>query len=166
MFATFTVGDVTVTDFSGLSNSPGSAASPLFDSTLEIINATATTATVVLWTTAQNFTGPTGSLSWSNEESIDGILGTTQATAIDCVDSLNQLAPPGTTDFCLPPGQMNPNITETINGASSANNTATSGGVGRHESVLPLGPNHPDYEPRGPQCTSKIARFSRRPSQC
>ena len=124
-----TVGSVTITSFSALSNSPGTAAnSNEFDSTLQIANNGTATATVILWTTAQDFTSPTAppGLSWSNEESLDGTTGTTTGQAIDCADPTNALAPPGTATFCSSVGALkNTNIPETINGAASASNTNT-----------------------------------------
>jgi hypothetical protein len=89
-----TVAGVTITNFSGLSNSPGTPAdSQLFGSTLLITNSGTANATVVLWTTAQDFTSPTGSLSWSSSQLLGGTTGTTTGQAIDCVDPLNRLAP-------------------------------------------------------------------------
>ena len=124
----FTVAGVTGTNFSGLSNSPGTPAnSQEFDSTLQITNTGTAAAMLVLWNTAQNFTSPTGSLSWSNAESLDGTTGTTTGQAIDCVDPLNQLAPPGTATFCPAGAISNPNTSETITGASSSSNTVTIG---------------------------------------
>src|SRR5689334_19338112 len=53
-------GGVTVTFFSGLSNSPGSPTTAQeFSSTLDIINNSGAAATVVLWVSAQNWLQPT-----------------------------------------------------------------------------------------------------------
>ena len=118
-----TSGAVTITNFSGLTNFPGASTAQEFASTLAITNTGSSAATVVLWVSAQNFTAPTGTVTWANEQSFDGTTGTTTGIAVDCVDPSNSLAPPGTATFCSPPGTKLSNISQTITGASNANNT-------------------------------------------
>lgn len=123
---------VAVTFFSGLSNSPGTPANAQeFSSTLDISNTSGSAATVVLWVSAQNWTQPTappGSLLWSNEQSLDGTLGTTTGNALDCLDATNAGEPGGigtsTPTYCTA-GMTLDNVAQTITGSSSASHTTT-----------------------------------------
>jgi hypothetical protein len=122
---------VTITEFSGISNSPGTSTNTHeLASTLDITNSGSSSATVTLWVSAQNFTAPTAppDILWSNEQSLDGVTGTTTGNAIDCVDSTNVLQPGGiggtSPTYCLA-GQSLSNVAQTITGAASANNTTT-----------------------------------------